>query len=51
MRQYNKNKGEKNVHLEAENQLQKYKRGNSLTKSSTAEMNLGLTAECNRNMR
>lgn len=49
MRKYNKNKG-KNVHLGTENQLQKYKKGNCLTKSSAAEINLRLIAECNRNM-
>lgn len=49
MRKYNKSKG-KNVHLGAENQLQKYKMGNSLTKNSTAEINLRLIAECDRNI-
>lgn len=50
MRKDNKSKGGENVHLEAENQLQKYKRVNSVTKNSTAEINLRLIAECNRNM-
>lgn len=49
MRKCNKNKG-KNIHLAAENQLQKYKMGKSRTKNSTAEINLRLIGECNKNM-
>lgn len=44
---YNENKG-KNVYLGAENQLQKYKMENSLTKDSTVEINLRLIIESNR---
>lgn len=49
MRKYYKTKS-KNVHLGTENQLQKYKMGNRLTKSSAAEIDLRLIAECNRNV-
>lgn len=49
MMKYNEKKG-KNVHLGAENQLQKYKTGNSQTKDSTVEINLGFITESNRNI-